>query len=272
MSPLWRDQLLIALSPDRVDLVRLGKGLRRRVTAKLSVPCEAGLGWQPAIAAMNKLLAKQGNADVGVVLSSRFAHYVIVPWSDAVSGTEELGMLARHRCSQVYGTLAADWEVHVSPSKFGVPMLACGMERALLGALRQTCEGARLHLVSVQPLLMAAFNRWSGSVNDNGGWFGIAEGGRLTLALAHGGGWHAVQSRHIDGALAAALAGMLEQEKLLAGLADVPRTAWIFAPEQPNLAVSGDGKWSVHVLKLPALEGYSPHGDAVFGLALAGAK
>lgn len=272
MSPLWRDQLLIALSPDRVDLVRLGKGLRRRVTAKLSEPCEAGPGWQPAIAAMNKLLAKQGNADVGVVLSSRFAHYVIVPWSDAVSGTEELGMLAQHRCSQVYGTLAADWEVRVSPNKFGTPMLACGVERALLGALRQTCAGAGLRLVSVQPLLMAAFNRWSGSVNDNGGWFGIAEGGRITLALAHGGGWHAVQSRQIGGALEDTLPAMLEQEQLLADLADIPRTAWIFAPEQPNLAVSGGGKWSVRVLKLPALEGYSPHGDAAFGFALAGAE
>lgn len=272
MSPSWRDQLCISLSPDRVDLVRLGKGLRRRVTAKLSEPCEAGPGWQPAIAAMNKLLVAQGNADVGVVLSSRFAHYVIVPWSDAVSGTVELDMLARHRCSQVYGALAADWEVRVSPNKFGTPMLACGMERALLGELRQTCDRAGLHLVSVQPLLMAAFNCWSGSVNDNGGWFGVAEGGRLTLALAHGGGWHAVQNRHVDGVLAAALPGMLEQEKLLTDLADVPRTAWIFAPEQPNLAVSGGGKWSVRALKLPALEGYSPHGDAAFGLALAGVK
>lgn len=272
MSPLWRDQLCISLSPDRVDLVRLGKGLRRRVTAKLSEPCEAGQGWQPAIAAMNRLLAKQGNADVGVVLSSRFAHPVIVPWSDAVSGKEELGALAQHRCSQVYGTLAADWEVRVSPNRFGVPMLACGVERALLGALRQVCAGPGLRLVSVQPLLMAAFNRWSGSVSDNGGWFGIAEGGRLTLALACDGGWHAVQSRQFDGALAEVLPGMLEQEKLLADLADVPRTAWIFAPEQPNLAVSGGGKWSVRVLKLPALEGYSPHGDAAFGFALAGAE
>lgn len=272
MSPLWRDQLHIALSPNRVDLVRLGKGLRRRVTAKLSEPCEAGQGWQPAIAAMNRLLAKQGNADVGVVLSSRFAHYVIVPWSDAVSGAEELGMLAQHRCSQVYGTLATDWEVRVSPNKFGVPMLACGVERALLGALRQTCAGAGLRLVFVQPLLMAAFNRWSGSVDDKGGWFGIAEGGRLTLALAHGGGWHTVQNRHFDGVLAEALPGILEQEQLLADLADVPRAAWVFAPELPNLAVAGGGKWSVRVLKLPAMEGFSPHGDAAFGLALAGAE
>lgn len=272
MSPLWRDQLRIALSPDRLDLVRLGKGLRRRVTAKLSESCEAGSGWQPAIAAMNRLLAKQGNADVRVVLSNRFAHYAIVPWSDAVSGAEELGMLAQHRCSQVYGALAADWEVHVSPSKFGTPMLACGVERALLGALRQSCAGRGLRLVSVQPLLMAAFNRWSGSVSDNGGWFGIAEGGRITLALVHGGGWHAVQSRQIGGDLAEVLPGMLEQAKLLVDLADVPRAAWVFTPEQPNLAVTGGGKWSVRILKLPAMEGFSPHGDAAFGLALAGAE
>jgi hypothetical protein len=221
---------------------------------------------------MNKLLVTQGNADVSVVLSSRFAHHVIVPWSDAISSADELDMLARHRCSHVYGTLAADWEVRVSPSRFGAPMVACGMERALLGALCQTCDRAGLRLISVQPLLMAAFNRWSGSVNESGGWFGVAEGGLLTLALVHSDGWHVVQSRHVEGVLEASLPGVLEQEKLLADLADVPRTAWIFAPELPNLAISGGGKWSVRILKLPALEGYSPHGDAVFGLALAGAK
>ncbi len=272
MSPLWRDQLLILLSPDRVDAVRLGKGLRRRVTSKQSEYCGAGPGWQPAIAAMGRLLSKQGNADVGVVLASRFVHPVIVPWSDAISGTDELEMLAQHRCSQVYGTLAADWEVRVSPNRFGVPMLACGVERALLDALRQTCAGPGLRLVSVQPLLMAAFNRWRGSVDDDGGWFGVAEGDRLTLALARGGGWHAVQSRHFDGALAEALPGILEQEMLLAGLAGAPHTAWVFAPEQPELAATGGGKWSVCVLKLPALEGYSPHSDAAFGFALAGAE
>ena len=271
MSLLWRDQICISLSPNRVDLVRLGKGLRRSVIAKHSESCE-GPGWQPALAAMSKLLAKQERADVGVVLSSRFAHAVTVPWSDAVSGAEELAMLARHRCSQVYGVLASDWEVRVSPNQFGAPMLACGVERTLLAALHQCCEGTGQRLVSVQPSLMAAFNRWRKNVSEQGGWFGIAEGGRLTLALAHGGGWHGVQSRQIDGELAEDLPVMLEQEKLLAQLADVPRTAWIFAPEQPGLSLAAGGKWSAHFLKLPALKGFSPRDDAMFGLALAGAK
>lgn len=228
-----------------------------------------GGGWQPAIAALGKLLEKQGSADASVVLSGPFARYLIVPWSDAVSGEEELTALARHRCGQVYGPLAGDWEVRLSIGGFGAPMLACGVERGLLEALRQACEAAGVRLASVQPALMAAFNHWRGEMSG-GGWFGIAEAGRLTLALAYQGGWHAVHSRHLDGPLAEVVPGVLEQELLLASLDDAPRRALLFAPEQAGFSLAATGNWTVRALKLAAYDGFSPHTDAAFGLAMSG--
>ena len=272
MSLLWRDQLCISLSPDQVSLVRLGKGLRRRVMEKSShsFTVNNGATWQPAIGELEKLLKQQGNADASVVLSNQFSRYLIVPWSDAVSGAEELVEFTRHRCNQVYGQLAADWDLRFSLGCFGAPLLACGVERSLLDAIRHTCEAAGVRLISVQPALMTVFNRKRAEMKA-GGWLVFAERGRLTLALAYGNGWHAVQTRHIDGPLSDALPIMLEQEQLLVDMADVPRTAWIFAPEQTKLAVSSSGNWSVNLLSLPAMDGFSPHDNSVFGLALAGA-
>ena len=271
MSLLWRDELRIALSPERAVMVRLGKGLRRRVLDKRvesCVPAESE-SWQPSIVALKKLLDKQGGAEANVVLSSHFARYVTVPWSDAVSSEEELSALALHRCNQVYGNLAANWEVRVSPADFGAPMLACGIERGLLEALRQCCADAGVRLGSVQPALMAAFNRWRGELSQNGGWFGMVEPGQLTLALVKNGGWYAVQSRRMEGALGEVLPGVLEQERLLTDLADVPQKALIFAPEQAGYAPAA-GKWAMRALKLPSREGFSPHTDGMFGLAMCG--
>lgn len=271
MSLLWRDELRIALSPGRAVMVHLGKGLRRRVLDKRVEPCTRvdGETWQPAIAALKKLLDKQGGAEASVVLSSHFARYVTVPWSDAVSGEEELSALAQHRCNQVYGNLAANWEVRVSPADFGAPMLACGVERGLVDALRQCCADAGVQLGSVQPALMAAFNRWRGELAQNAGWFGMIEPGQLTLALLKNGGWCAVQSRHMEGILGEVLPSILEQECLLTDLADVPQKALIFAPEQAGYAPAA-GKWTMRALKLPSCEGFSPHTDGMFGLAMCG--
>ena len=271
MSLLWRDELRIALSPERAVMVRLGKGLRRRVLDKRVEPCipvDGGI-WQPAISALKKLLDKQTGAEANVVLSSHFARYVIVPWSDAVSGEAELSALAQHRSNQVYGNLAANWEVRVSPAGFGAPMLACGVERGLLDALRQCCTDTGVQLGSVQPALMAAFNLWRGELPKDGGWFGMVEPGQLTLALLKNGGWCAVQSRRMEGALGEVLPAALEQERLLADLADVPQKALIFAPEQAGYAPAA-GKWAVRTLKLPSREGFAPHTDGMFGLAMCG--
>lgn len=271
MSLLWRDELRIALSPGRAVMVRLGKGLRRRVLDKRVETCIPAEGetWQAAIAALKKLLDKQDGAEASVVLSSHFARYVTVPWSDAVSSEEELSALALHRCNQVYGNLAANWEVRVSPADFGAPMLACGVERGLLDALRQCCAEAGVQLGSVQPALMAAFNRWRGELAQNGGWFGMIEPGQLTLALVNNGGWHAVQSRRMEGTLGEVLPAALEQERLLTDMADVPQKALIFAPEQAGYAPAA-GKWTMRALKLPSREGFSPHTDGMFGLAMCG--
>jgi hypothetical protein len=272
VSPSWRNVLRIALSPERVTLVRLGKGLRPRVTDKRVETCMPveGETWQTAITALKKLLDKQTGAVATVVLSSHFARYVTVPWSDDVSGDEELTALARHRYSQVYGT-AANWEVRVSAADYAAPMLASGMEQGLLGALQQSCAQAGVRLDSVQPALMAAFNRWRGELPQDGGWFGIAESGYLTLALAKNGGWHGVQSRRLDGALGEVLPVVLEQERLLASLDSVPQYALVYAPEQAGLTPAA-GKWSIRALKLPRQDGFSPLADGLFGLAMCGGK
>lgn len=273
MLPSFRDQLRIGIEPGQITLARIGKGLRRRVLEKCIEVYESHEAetWMAACTALKKLLSKQSGAEAQIVLSNHFVRYVVVPWNDAVSSDEELSAIARHRFNQVYGDLASNREVRVSQSAFGAPMLACSMERGLLAALRQTCQESGVRLTLIQPALMSVFNHWRAQVKDDGCWFGIVEPGRILLSLNFRGGWHAIQSRRLAGNSADDVIAVLDRERMLAGVAEAPQKVLLFSTTYSNYPPI-DGNWSIRALKLSAIDGFSPHSDAAFSLALSGER
>ena len=275
MSHLWRDQLNIVLRPDRVVLVRLGRGLRPRVVDKQILVCApAAAGeppWAHALATLKSLLeAQKTGADARLVLSNHFVRYTVVPWSDELSNEEEQAAFVRHRYTQVYGDAANDWEMLLSKGSAGVPRLASAIDRTLLDAARGIFAGSKIRLRSLQPYLMAAFNQWRREFDDGGAWLALAEPGRLCLALLHQGQWHSVRTRHIGPALAAELPLILDQERLLSGLPDAPAKVFLHVPEDPAFALGPRSGWSVRPLKLEPRPGFAPAIDAPYSMAMSG--
>jgi len=156
---------------------------------------------------------------VTVVLSNRLVRYAVVPFDAQVSGAEEELALARYHFVRVHGERAKSWELRLDEAPPGAPRLASAIDAGLPAAIRAAFAGSGARLASIQPYLMAAFNRSRRALARESAWLALAEGGRACLALATREGWQYVQSVRVEGET---IAQVLEREALRIG-APAPR-------------------------------------------------
>jgi len=208
VSLLWRNHLRISLAADRLVL-RANKSR----TSTLAVQAHANeMEWRAAVEALPGVLASFRNHDVSIVLADQFVRYVLLPWSAALKSEAQWLALARHRLGAVHGAAAADWDVKLTQTAPQGPRLACAVDRALLEAIAALFTAANVRLVSVQPFLVAAFNRIRSTIGTGSCWLVVEEPGRLTLAFIQRGVWVAVRSRRADRGWRATLPELLERE------------------------------------------------------------
>ena len=158
-----------------------------------------------------------------MVLADQFARYALLPHNDAVKSAAQWLALARHRFSALHGAIAAEWEVKVTETAPLGARLACAVDRELIEQLAGVFVASSVKLISVQPFLVAAFNRIRQTVGNGSCWIVVEEPGRLTLALLQRGAWVAIRSRRSDERWRAALPEILERESAFLGL-DTPCT------------------------------------------------
>lgn len=272
MSLLWRDRISIALSPDRIALVRLTRGLRTRVTAKrceILVPQPAEAPWHAALARLEDILIEPEwkNADVTVVLSNHFMRYACIPRIDKVSKDEEQLALARYRFAHIYGDVAQNWTLRLNTSDDAATHLASAVDTELLAGVRQLLLKNQLDCISIQPYLMASFNQFTKRITKDNVWFAAVESGKLCLALLKGGQWHRVQMCRVDGV--ETLNTWLDRENLASDLATPCRDVLLFAPETAQ-SQNRDSSYHIQRLALPAYEGFSPLTDRQYAMAMSG--
>lgn len=269
MSLLSRDHYIAVLCPDRVALLRRrpGRGAPAgglELTAQ--APCAAS-GAVAAIAALAGLLARPeiGRGDLTVLLSNHFVRYLLVPWSAEVGSPAELAAFAEICCDQVFGAAGEPRIVLTSPEKAPGARLACALDGALLHSLRRAAAASRLRLASVQPYLMAAFNRLRPSLGQRDFFFLLAEPARNCLLVSLGGAWSSVRASAAEDQ-PQALADLIEREAQLLGLAEggmppvfvhVARRAGIalpachgVTPRTLDLAPSGEAADPFHAMAM----------------------
>jgi hypothetical protein len=101
----------------------------------------------------------------------------------------------------------------------------------LIERLASVFVSSNVKLVSVEPFLVAAFNRIRGTVGNGSCWIVVEEPGRLTLALIRRGAWVAIRSRRSDERWRLALPEILERESAFLGL-DRPCTRVIVCAQR----------------------------------------
>ena len=274
MSPSWRDRYAAVLRPDRVDLVRQRRGWKPALDLKQSRPVPAedeGPAWLGAVSALRDLLTAEAAAggELTVVLSNHFVRYQLIPWDENVASIAEFDSYARIAFEGVFGDTARSWAIRISRERPGAARLASGIDTDLQDALSQFSIGG-LKLVSVQPYLMAAFNRLSKPFRRRDFCFVLAEPGRVCILAAVGGQWRTVRSHAINDE--AEISPLVERELRLLETGEGPLPPLYFhAPGFGHLRLPLVNGMAPHALDLPAAIGFSPLADQAYAMALAGA-
>ena len=270
MSPLSPERLLIGLAPDALSLLRVSGGAKPRVVDKRTLACEApgSEPWEGAAAALSRLAGELGRASarVTVVLSNHFARYALVPWSAGLRKDEEEAAFARYCFAKIHGERSKEWDLRLSPGQSGAARVASAVDAPLVQAVRSAFP-ARAKLVSVQPYLMSAFNRFRRQLAGARAWLLVVEPQRTCLARLEHGRWAAVRNSRggLDGP--GEWAGLLDRERHLAGSEPVDEDVHVHAAGWKDPTARVDG-WTFRNLAFSAAEGLAPAESAPYALAL----
>ena len=237
MSLLWpKKHLRIGLGPDRI-MVAGAKAI--------DVPGADG-GWEASLKSLPEILSQGKNSEGSIVLADQFVRYVLLPWNETLKTAEQWLALAKHRFAGLHGTRAAEWEVKVSETAPQGPRLACAVDRSLIESLASLFTANGLKLLSVQPFLVAAYNRIRATVGNGSCWVVVEERGRLTLVLIQRGAWLAIRSRRCDERWRIALPEILERESAFLGVSE-PCTRVIVCA-QAGFDTEMHENWRAHAL------------------------
>jgi hypothetical protein len=210
---LWRSRKQrIGLCADRLFLAK---------NKHVAVPPTADAAeWKAAVETLPQVLRDYRNDEVSLVIADQFVRYVLLPWNAAVKSAEQWMVLARHRLTAIHGAVASGWEVKLTETAPSGPRLACAVDRELVEALARAFTAAQVRLVSVQPFLVAGFNRIRAHVGQGSCWLVVEEPGRLTLAFIQRGVWVAIRSRRVDARWRALLPEIIERESAFLALSE----------------------------------------------------
>lgn len=252
MSPLLRDELHIALSPGKVAMERLTRGLYPKVVARHAVACAVPVQdeapWAKVLEGLESGLQKMGEAkcNVQIVLSNHFVRYALVPWSDQINDQEEEQAFIRLRFTKTYGADAQHWALRMSPNSYGEMQVACAIDQGLLDGLERVVTAHGAKLVSLQPNLMTMFNQWRQELPDSAAWFVVAESGRLCVSQLYMGRWQTLRTVKAGDDWCQALQKLLEREYLISESGTERGAVYLCAPI--SVAATDLPGWEVHQL------------------------
>jgi len=279
VSPWLHKELRVLLCPDQVILqpvqrMLTWRGLRRTFDEPHVVSCNSASGtapWRAALQALETALpgCADGKTTATVILSNHFLRYAVVPWRAELADAQEDMSFARHCFIKVYGKTAQQWQLRLSQEALEMPRLASAVDAELLDALRGVFDGAGVTLRSIQPHLMAAFNKSKGRLRQRSAWLALLEPGNLCLALLDNGQWSRLRSLRIDRSWREELPLMLDREAYLADDPAVPHEVYVWNVEVDDTALPEIDPWQFHALNTGLTPGAASAQGGHFTLAMA---
>ena len=272
MSRLWPDTWCAVLCPGQLQVMRRARGWRRGAPysfAESFAGDDNAPPWRAALQAFERFLAnaESGTGMLDVVLSNHFVRYLLLPWTPQIASAEELRNCAAAMFEDIHGDVSSEWEVIVCEERAGAPRLAAAVDRALLAALRGAVAPTRWRLVSVQPYLMAAYNRVARAHTGKDFVFVLLEAGRACIVAAQGGRWcHVSMAAAPEPAQEVSL--LLAREMRLADLqGESLPPVYVHAPHRRGLVLPPVHGAAPLMLQARPVAGLEPGNDTECGLA-----
>jgi hypothetical protein len=273
VSLSWRKEVRIALTPEGVALARLSKGLRRKLIDTALIPCSSSdpTDWRPCIEALGEALqaAAWQQARATVIVSNHFVRYALVPWSEHLGDDAEKEAWVRHQFRELYDESDAPLDYRWSEEGPSEPCVASAVEREFLERIERTLEQASLDLVSLQPYLMAVFNRWRRRLGARPVRLVLPEEGRVCMAAFADRSWRGITCRSAGADWQAELPLLLERELVLAA-DDAPPHVLLYCPQLSAAECAVLRDLPLEVLEPRGLRGYAASPGTPCAMALAG--
>lgn len=266
------DAVGVAVTSQHVSAVTVRRGWPRSVRDQYTVDCESVPGersWKATVGALAGMLARlEGRSGkVAIALSNRFVRYIVAPWQDQLAGAEMEAAFARHCFREAYGAAADDWDVRVSSAPIGQPRVASAVDVEFLDAIRQEFARTRLKIHSIQPQLMAAFNKWRNKVDARASLFIVVEDQFYTCMVVVRGRCEAVHAGALSGPLNKALPVILDREFMRSGLEERP-SLFLYVADASSVELSLPEPWRSALHELREDGGIAASVDPVYRSAL----
>lgn len=254
MSPLWRDQMRVFVAPDRVELVRMRRGIKPVEGVRLEAACECEPdlpGWERPLRQLDRMITDAAGLDMTITVSNDFVRYAVVPPQAQIVTPAELSAYAAFRMHEIYGERTGSWILGMSawdPCNGGV---CAAMENALLQRLHEFAAQHDARLKSIVPYLSSVFDRWRKQFKGDRIWFALMETGRLCLASLSNGIWQGIRNQRMLNSAEEELLAALDQEALLfSARKEAVEAVYLFAPEHPGLTLPQDCGWRIIPLRI----------------------
>ncbi len=243
MSPLWRDEVGVYLSPQHVVLNRMQRGVRPQCVATECLGVEGGsfTNWAPAIATLQAAFqrATWEAAHVRLVIANAWTRYLLVPRESGLQDEREREALARLLMAQTFGDAGDDWKLSLAADAVGHAQLACAIPSTLLDSIHGSVANTGHKIVSLQPQLVVAFNYWRDSLPADCSWFVSLDEGSLAAARLTSNGWDQVRCVRIGSDWPAELRRLQTFARLASSgsaggrvFVDAPLGLRVFLPDQ----------------------------------------
>ncbi|MCC7199288.1 MAG: hypothetical protein IT483_07255 [Gammaproteobacteria bacterium] len=188
----------------------------------VSVP-DGSLGdWTGALAAVRRELGSPAwrAANVRVIVADHWVRYAVAPWSADLDSDAERLAHGRLVLQQIYGDDLAGMTVALADTAPRRAQLVCAMPSQLRSDLNLVLAEAGLRLVSLQPHLVVAFNRWRSRMSADGGWFVTIDEGSLAAVRLERDSWQEVHCVRIGDDWSSDLRRLQTFGRLASGRAD----------------------------------------------------
>lgn len=196
--------LSLVIYPDRLVWTYESSGFKKKLLINGQSSCSVNTAapWENVISLLPKLLANTEikATKVRVLISNRLTRFSVIPNPDSTRNSEELALLVKHIFQRVYGDKNNGWIMKVSDSGIGQPALASAIDHEMMNSLTSIIAASKKKLISLQPYLMAAYNKVCHVLPANleDAIFVFAEPLRLCLLARKNHNWVSVQQFNVD--------------------------------------------------------------------------